>query len=286
MSDNTKIEWADTTWNPLRGCTRVSEGCRNCYAERLMARNLPDLRSPTTGEPFAVMKPSGPTWTGRVELIESKMSEPFRWRKPRRVFVNSISDTFHERVSDDTIERIFRVMIQNHRHRFIALTKRADRVERLLCTQVWWSGSFRAILDHIALGISAENQEAYNSRVEPLLWPIGGIKTISAEPLLGPIDLRIETGVSYSYPWAISYKLAIRWVIVGGESGPGARPCRVEWVRSIVEQCRAAGVACFVKQLGSHWAKENGASDGKGANMAEWPEDLRVRQVPAELEVA
>lgn len=136
MGRETKIAWCDSTWSPVRGCTRVSEGCRNCYAERMAARRLPGLMSPTTGKPFAVTwkplrdNPGGPRWSGRVELIESALDIPLRCRKPRRIFVNSMSDTFHEALPDEAIDRIFAVMALCPQHTFMVLTKRAERMRK------------------------------------------------------------------------------------------------------------------------------------------------------------
>jgi len=121
MSQNSKIEWTDRTWNPVRGCSRISEGCRFCYAERMAARGLPGLNSPTTGQPFAVVTPSGPRWTGKVELIESKLLEPLKWKNPCRVFVNSMSDLFHADLPDEAIDRVFAAMAGARKHTFQVL---------------------------------------------------------------------------------------------------------------------------------------------------------------------
>lgn len=315
----TKIEWATDTWNPLRGCSRISSGCQRCYAERMAARGLPGLNSPTTGEPFAIMTPSGPRWTGKVELIESQLDVPLHWKRPRRIFVNSMSDTFHEAVSDEWIDRIFAVMALCPQHTFIALTKRGETMRRYSS----WSDICRLrpprdVVDRIALamrsgpvpnilwplpnlwlGVSASTRRDLDAQIKHLRATPAAIRFLSLEPLIedpGEIDLS-----------------GIGWVIVGGESGPGARPCNVEWIRSIVRQCRNVGVPCFVKQLGSvpvvrpcgqhhfdfgegigrkarfsamdklHPATENWRvhfANGKGSDPAEWPEDLRMREFP------
>lgn len=305
----TTIEWATHTWNPIRGCTRFSPGCLNCYAERMAARGLPGLNSPTTGEPFAVMTPSGPRWTGKVELIESKLMEPLRWRKPRIIFVNSISDTFHESVPDSWIERIFAVMEACPQHYFLVLTKRAERMRG------WFRGIEDWPLPNVGLGVSAEDQQRADERIPHLLVTPAAMRFVSVEPLLGPVNLnRVEYepegsggtcfldvmrgwGCSAGGSWSTG---KLDWVIIGGESGPGARPCAVEWVDSLVRQCSDAGVACFVKQLGAeiHGDYEDfptarhipgeghktwRLNDHKGGDPSEWPELLRVRQYPAQM---
>lgn len=300
MANKTRIEWTDATWNPLRGCSRISPGCTNCYAERMAARGLPGMNSPTTSEPFAIMTPSGPRWTGKVELIESQLEKPLKWRKPRRIFVNSISDTFHKDVPDEWIDRIFAVMALCPQHTFMVLTKRADRMREYMTTAfmcnrifkqmvtltperwVWvWPG-MREAFKHVWLGVSVEDK-LRTHRIDDLRRAPAAVRFLSLEPLLenlGTLDL---TGID--------------WVIVGGESGPGARPCSVDAVRSIVRQCQDAGVACFVKQLGAvicgdpaefptvHWSTPGGTRrfglcDSKGGDMDEWPRDLRVREWP------
>jgi protein gp37 len=298
----TKIEWTDVTWNPTRGCTRVSEGCRNCYAERIAARNLPGHRSPTTGEPFAILTDSGPRWTGDVELIESKLEEPLHWRKPRRVFVNSMSDLFHESLPDEAIDRLFAVMALCPQHTFQVLTKRAERMRGWLSQKIGaghrgdvvaeftrqnfarrWHKSgmqWQWPLPNVWLGVSVED-DSQQQRVREIVKTPAAVRFISYEPALGPLDLR------WALPW-------LQWVICGGESGPGARPLDLAWARIIRDQCRDAGVACFMKQLGArpHYpARPNcqpvdmALLDRKGGDMEEWPEDLRVRQFPDDHEV-
>lgn len=325
MAQKSDIEWTDATWNPLRGCSRVSEGCRFCYAERMSARGLPGLNSPTTGEPFATMARSGPRWTGRVELIESQLEVPLRWKKPRRIFVNSMSDTFHESVPDGWIDRIFGVMALCPQHTFIVLTKRSERMRKYWSdvdledrlTDIWADGrpdremwSLMLPLSHVWLGVSCGDQAAADERIPQLLATPAAVRFVSAEPLLGPVDIsqwlrpRQEPnhdgyGGDIGVGWHTD-ATKLDWVIVGGESGPGARPCRVEWVRNIVRQCREAAVSCFVKQLGSRpvfaadhwpsgltsalWSNDLGVYDypatKKGGDPTEWPEDLRVRQFP------
>ena len=294
----TKIEWATHVWNPVRGCTRVSRGCEHCYAERMAARRLPGLMSPTTGEPYATMTADGPRWTGQVELIERQLEVPMRWKNPRRIFVNSMSDTFHEALPDEAIDRIFAVMAMCPQHTFFVLTKRAERMEQYAqaaargafldtCAGEAYLASYPMHrrrpwpLGNVWLGVSVEAR-ANKYRIDALRKTPAALRFLSLEPLLedlGELDLR-----------------GIRWVIVGGESGPGARPCSISWIRSVVEQCRAAKVSCFVKQLGAHIRGDKaefrtidwdvvdghgfGLCDRKGGDPDEWPEDIRVRQMP------
>ncbi len=319
----TKIEWTDDSWNPVRGCTRVSEGCRNCYAERQSARNFPSHRSPTTGEAFAILTDSGPRWTGKVELIESKLVEPLHWRKPRRVFVNSMSDLFHENLSYPDILHIFQVMAKCPRHTFQILTKRPAKMRELL-SLCWWrnlghspemggdvwvkviAGEQQAgdqnFLPNVWLGVSVENQPTADERIPELLGTPAAIRFVSYEPALAEVDfLNLNNGngwltgrLNALTGWRIKgcgYQIpaelrGLDWGIVGGESGPGARPFNLEWARNTIRQFQAAEVPLFVKQLGSHPVSNNPAdlphlaATGKGGNPEDWPNDLRVRQFP------
>ncbi len=216
------ISWCDATWNPIRGCSRVSEGCRHCYAERMAARDLPAHRSPTTGKPFALMTPDGPRWTGRVELIESKLDEPLHWRKPQRIFVNSMSDLFHESLSDEAIDRVFGVMALCPQHTFMVLTKRAKRmcewsnhcVGRLADAIIAFresGGDFGCVkpipslppgshwypLPWVQLGVSVEDQPSADERIPLLLQTPAAVRFVSYEPALGPVDF---TRVEHSNP--------------------------------------------------------------------------------------
>lgn len=263
MSLKSSIEWTDATWNPIRGCTRVSDGCRHCYAERVAAR----FSGP--GMPYHGLARQGPRWTGKVVLIEERLEDPIRWRKPRRIFVNSMSDLFHEKLSNEDIARVFSVMSRARQHTFQVLTKRPKRMLDWIscvarCEGGWithdgtmpagaYDGSGIVIagddwpLPNVWLGVSAENQEAADERIPLLLKTRASRRFVSAEPLLGSIDLEQH--------WAGSCESGITgldWVIVGGESGPGARPMRPDWVRSIRDQCGYEGVAFFFKQWGEH----------------------------------
>lgn len=319
----TGIEWTDRSdWNAIRGCTRESEGCRNCYAEAIAAR----FSGP--GQPFegfAERTAGGPRWTGKIELIEDRLTLPLRWRKPARIFANSAFDLFHESVPDAWIDRVFAVMALCPHHTFQILTKRAKRMReylsdhdvayRILCAaeridhkslnnRFMWSIESRdedrgAVgtparwpLPNVWLGVSAEDQRRADERIPYLLATPAAIRFVSAEPLLGPIDFRQIGGrdgdgfnaFDDGADDGVRAEPILDWIIVGGESGPNARPMQIPWARSILGQCRAAGVACFVKQLGTEPIWEDGAflnlRHGKGADMSEWPSDLRVQEFP------
>jgi protein gp37 len=219
MSLNTKIEWTDATWNPIRGCTKISPGCAHCYAE-------------TFAERFRGV-PGHPYQQGfDLRLMPEKLSEPLRWTSSRMVFVNSMSDLFHEDVGVEYIERVCRVMVEATRHTFQVLTKRSERMRELLRGRL----HFAAREPHIWFGVSVENRHHGLPRIEHLRESPAGLRMLSVEPLLedlGPLDLS-----------------GIGWVILGGESGPKARPLHIDWVRSVRDQCLAAGVPFFFKQWG------------------------------------
>ena len=198
----TKIEWTDRVWNPLRGCTRVSPGCQHCYAERMCSRGLPELKSPTTGENFAIRKSDGAHWTGKVELIESALDKPLHWRKPSRIFVNSMSDLFHESVPNEWIDRIFAVMALCPKHVFQVLTKRAERMFRymnggspemidlaLFGMDIPQRPEFQWPLPNVWLGVSCEDQQRANERIPWLLKTPAAVRFVSIEPMLSSIDL-------------------------------------------------------------------------------------------------
>jgi len=260
---STAIQWTDATWNPVVGCSPVSEGCRNCYAARhaLRLAGNPSDAIRRAYEGTAEMRGAGryrrAVFTGRVNLIKDRLEEPLRWRKPRRVFVNSMSDLFHEAVPVDFVAWVFGVMAVSAQHVFQVLTKRPDRMARVLAEELprhvaetWPGDSALSLalevgdwpLPNVWVGTSVEDQDAADERIPHLLRTPAAVRFLSCEPLLGPVDLRAflrdKSGL-------------IHWVIVGGESGPGARPCDISWIRSVVEQCRAAGVPVFVKQVGA-----------------------------------
>ena len=222
MSSNSKIEWTDATWNPVRGCTKISPGCKHCYAERFAER----FRG-VAGHPFEQ--------GFDLRLVPEKLDEPLRWKKPQRVFVNSMSDLFHDDVPLEYIRRVFGVMNKADWHQYQVLTKRADRLEAV-STELAWA-------PHIWMGVSVENRD-YLWRTDRLRHTKACVKFLSIEPLLGPLGTINLRGID--------------WVIVGGESGPGARPMRPEWVTDIRDQCRRASVAFFFKQWGGVHKKRAG----------------------------
>ena len=233
MSDKSKIEWTDATWNPVRGCTKISPGCLHCYAE-------------TFAERFRGV-PSHPFEFGfDLRLVPEKLGDPLRWGTSRMIFVNSMSDLFHEDVPDDYILSVARVMTAANWHTYQVLTKRADRLQSLLEGKL----GFAAKQSHIWWGVSVENRKHGLPRIDLLRQSPAQVRFLSVEPLLehlGPVNLG-----------------GINWVIVGGESGPGARPMEAAWVRSIRAQCRPAGAAFFFKQWGGVRKSETGrALDGR-----------------------
>lgn len=247
MGDKSRIEWTDATWNPFRGCTRIAEGCRNCYAERMMARGLPGLMpvgySTADGDrPFAEMTPAGPRWTGRIDLIESQLEKPLRWRRGRRIFVNSMSDTFHERVPFDWILRLLGIVEACPQHTFMFLTKRGEGAR--LCLMEAYR-RMKGPLSNVWLGVSASTQADLERELPQLLATPAAVRFLSLEPLLERVDIEAAMPSGGAYDWS-----GLHWVIVGGESGPGARPMDPDWARSVRDQCRAAGVPFFFKQHG------------------------------------
>ena len=228
MASGSRIEWTETTWNPVTGCTKVSPGCKNCYADR-MSRRLQAMGVPKYQDGFS------------VAVHPETLGDPLRWRKPRRVFVNSMSDLFHEAVTTAFIEAVFRVMNEASRHTFQVLTKRPSRV-RLLNSRLHWTSN-------IWLGTSIES-EPWLRRLESLRDAGARTKFLSLEPLLGPLPNLTLDGVD--------------WVIAGGESGPGARPIHPDWVRRIRDRCEEDDVPFFFKQWGGVFKKRTGRTlDGR-----------------------
>ncbi len=244
MSDNSKIEWTDATWNPVRGCTKISAGCLHCYAETFAER----FRG-VAGHPFE--------FGFDLRLVPEKLGDPIRWSKPKKIFVNSMSDLFHEDVSDEYIEKVCRVMLAANWHTYQVLTKRADRMAALLQGKLRQAGK----ASHIWWGVSVENRQHGLPRIAKLRSAKPTVAFLSIEPLLedlGNFELR-----------------GIQWVIVGGESGPGARPMLHDWVRNIRAQCQTQGVAFFFKQWGGVRKAEAGRTlDGK--TYDEYPATARV----------
>lgn len=290
MGDNTGIAWTDATWNPVTGCSKVSAGCKHCYAERVFPRayhgQTVDVCRACRGRGCDACYGNGtivpePRRFTDVRCHPERLDQPLRWKRPRRVFVNSMSDLFHPDVPDEFIADVWARMVLSPQHTFQILTKRPERMQALL------SGAevyrvFECPLPNVWLGVSAEDQATWDERVPVLMATPAAVRFVSAEPLLGPIDLMLGDGRD---PWRIP-----DWVIVGGESGPKARPMDLAWARSIAGHCSEAGVPVFVKQLGAsayegtpvpgvmaQWHTRHRA----GATMDEWPADLQVQEWPA-----
>jgi protein gp37 len=244
MSLGTSIEWTDATWNPVRGCTKVSAGCKHCYAE-------------TFAERFRGVKGHPYEQGFDLRLVPEKLEEPLGWLTPKRIFVNSMSDLFQPGISDDYVEAVAQVMVAARWHTFQVLTKRAERLRVMLDTRL----KFAANQHHIWWGVSVENRRDGLPRVAHLRAAPAAVRFLSVEPLLedlGQINLR-----------------GIAWVIAGGESGPGARPMEEKWVLSIRDQCRRAGVAFFFKQWGGTRKSARGRSLA-GTTYDEFPDAPRT----------
>lgn len=339
MADTT-IQWADKVWNPIAGCSLVSPGCTNCYAMRVAAR-IERMGGPAHYAGLTQPSKAGPIWTGRIGIASDEtLTAPLRWRRPARIFVNSMSDLFHEGVADEVIDRIFAVMALAPQHTFLLLTKRPARMRDYVRIRAgdWMvtlpdaagrlmedgDGAADSVanaewpLPNVWLGVSVEDQARADERIPILLDTPAAVRWISAEPLLGPVDLRqvrypVEdgvggavhnalTGYSPDTPWELVRQRMpdrfgrgrVDWVVVGGESGPKARPFNIAWARSTIRQCTDAGVPVFMKQTGSNpvgWLAEQDPErivppaihDRAGGDPTEWPEDLRMRRFPRAL---
>ena len=239
MANNSSIEWTEATWNPVVGCTIVSPGCTNCYAMR-MARRLEAMGQPKYAGTTRI---SGgrPKWNGTIRIDENSLGLPATWKTGRMIFVNSMSDLFHEDVPPAFTRRVFETMVSTPQHTYQILTKRAEILEEVSSRLTW--------PENVWMGVSVENAD-YAWRINHLRLTKAKVKFLSLEPLLGPLkdmDLR-----------------DIDWVIAGGESGPGARPMDADWARSIRDQCSAAGVAFHFKQWGGVNKKKTGRTlDGR-----------------------
>ena len=365
MGDQSTIEWTQATWNPTVGCSRVSEGCRHCYAERQAFRAAAMGISRYDG----ITKKIGGEirWTGEVRLVESALALPLRWKRPRRIFVNSMSDLFHEAVPDGWVMRILNVMARTP-HVYQILTKRPERMRDFFTrwadlsgedfnpklvrgpeetrkahpsgrgqlfaamldamgrppkgaaypTFDWMEGMIRwpAWLPNVWLGVSVEDQATADARIPRLLQTPAAVRWVSYEPALGPVDFSKWLVCEYGGTKMCGGPY-LDWIVVGGESGHGARPFDLAWARQTITQARAAGVPVFMKQAGScfvtsyydddyrmlyedegidwpepidwdiHYGQPPLSSrvrikldDRKGGNPIEWPEDLRVREYP------
>lgn len=278
-----KIEWTNATWNPLAGCTRASEGCDNCYAAQMALR----LEAMAKADIAAGKDPGGkakyigiatkngrgvPAFNGTINLDVDELQRPYTWKKPRMIFVNSMSDLFHKDVPEWFIFAAFNAMAENHRHTFQVLTKRPDRAAQLL------SRYSTGTPPNVWIGTSVENQEQADKRIPALLTIPAAVRFLSMEPLLGAVSVEIIDGVFYDggmpFPWQRLENPGINWIIVGGESGPNARPMHPDWARRIQVECQRAGVPFFFKQWGE-WLPGGQGGDMKfqampGEAMRPW----------------
>lgn len=309
MADGTKIEWTDATWNVITGCSVTSPGCTNCYAMRLAGTRL---RHHPTRAGLTVDTKAGPVWNGEVRFNESMLTQPLKWKRPRRIFVCAHGDLFHENVPDEWIDRVFAVMALAPQHTFQVLTKRAGRMRAYLSAKdllvrirdrnweiadACWkhpqsfamhSNSMQSIaagrwpLPNVWLGVSVEDQARADERTPDLLATPAAVRWLSMEPLLGPVDLtewlicpNARDGLSMD-PSTGAYECCktcdwtgliggLDWIVLGGESGPGARPMHPDWARAIRDQCAAAGVPFMFKQWG-----EYGPYNGEGGVAGGW----------------
>ena len=315
MARNSKIEWCQDSWNPLRGCSRVSAGCQHCYAERVAAR----FSGP--GMPYeGLIHHATKGWNGKVQLVPEVLGQPWHWVKPRRIFVNSMSDLFHESVPFEYIAAVFWVMSVTTRHTYQVLTKRPARMLEFFrwvadydegCFQddrigdvagenpaiqaLGWTparggrGGYDNCgpgwpYQNIWLGVSVENQETADERIPLLLQCPAAVRWLSCEPLLGPIDL-LETPAGdimcrCSGCMEITRSTRIDWVVAGGESGTGARPMHPDWVRSLRDQCASAGVPYFFKQHGEYVSVSEVAGQGE---HFKFPDGATVRRAGKKL---
>lgn len=313
----TNISWTNETWNPIVGCSKISAGCQKCYAaEAAKSARLQQFTQ------YKDVK----NWDGTTVFVDSQLLKPLGWKKSKKIFVCSMSDLFHENTPDEWISKVFAVMALCPQHTFQVLTKRPDRMFEYFQNCPWSRiASCLEFIPNVAvseiakalilvrnirdkktqflpnawIGVSVENQKAADDRIPLLKQVPAAVRFLSCEPLLGLVDLRSHLGLCtgcQSCEFQGGHRLTeskIFWAILGGESGPGSRPCDVEWMRSIVRQCNQAGVAVFVKQLGSNVVQQHPYIEGvavsfsrlkfkdrKGGGIAEFPEDLQVREFP------
>lgn len=281
-----KIAWTDKTWNPVVGCTKVSPGCKNCYAER-MAHRLAHMGK----EGYASVTHKEGGWNGRIyHLFNNRLDKPLHWKKARKIFLCSMGDLFHESVPFEFICKIMTIIGKTRHHTYQILTKRPERVVEL-CR--WILGGTEQIsiapwLPNIWLGVTAENQEMADKRIPTLLQIPAAVRFVSVEPMLGPVNLNETSVGNIIGPCDECGKFkgncdccmgipSLDWVIIGCESGPKRRPCDPDWMIDLVGQCKAAGVASYVKQV-NVGGKALGIKD-----MALWPKELQgIQEFPKE----
>ena len=259
MGDRSGIQWTEATWNPTTGCDRTSPGCDHCYALTLAARlkRMGQPKYQADGDPAT----SGPGF--KLSLHRDTLEIPLRWRAGRHIFVNSMSDLFHPDVPEEFIGQVLNVARQTPRHTYQVLTKRSRRLASIAGKFDW--------PPNVWMGVSIETDRC-TFRARHLAEVPAAVKFLSCEPLLGPLDSLALNEID--------------WVIVGGESGKSARPLDLDWIREIQQRCGDAGVALFVKQLGTVWSVQEGHGRSHGGDIETWPLDLRVRHMPDDLEAA
>lgn len=317
MADGTKIEWTDATWNPITGCSVVSPGCTNCYAMKLAGTRL---KNHPTREGLTNDSKAGPVWNGQVRFNEGMLLDPLRWRRPRMIFVCAHGDLFAENVPDEWIDQVFAVMALAPQHTFQVLTKRPERMRGYLhaivecyhaspeemdrrfgevCVDLTSSpcasGAFEDRpwpLPNVWLGVSVEDQKRAEERIPVLLETPAAVRWISAEPLLGPIDIRRHIEVGHLDSELGLSNPGLDWVVAGGESGHNARPMHPDWARSLRDQCAAADVPFLFKQWGE-WGKADFKPSGTpgayaiataGPDTEFWPQHvLKVDSYPRQI---
>lgn len=297
MAANSKIEWTDATWNPVTGCTPIGAGCVHCYAARMSYRLENMGQSKYAG--LTSLKVNGARhFNGVVRCHEDVLGLPLRWRKPRRIFVCSMSDLYHPDVPDAFLDKVHAVMTLCRQHTFIDLTKRSERRRQYLTEPfvsyriadqmstvapnrgAWYWPTFDVAMAKVWRGVSVSTQAELDAAVSYLLKTSAAVRLLSLEPLLESVRLHCpgchccftsEGGVLRDGKVCMN-EFEVDGVIVGCESGPNRRPCKIEWIESIVAQCQAAGIKCFVKQVSINGRVSH--------DMSEWPESIRVRELP------
>lgn len=314
MSANSEIGWTDHTWPVIRGCSKLSDGCKFCWAIRdahLHAGNKnPKMQAHFQG--LTVIENGRPNWTGVVRLDKSILEWPLRWKTAARIFAASSGDLFHENLPFESIACVFLIMAMCQQHDFQVLTKRADRLLPFYRWFCRWAESESNIiaqcaalqlplgraaelfhvlrnlpLPNVWLGVSVEDQPTADARIPLLLQTPAALRFVSYEPALAAVDFR--SWLPIDTIGGVEMERWLDWAIVGGESGPGARPCQLEWIESPVDQFAAAGVPLFVKQVGSRPVRcapgclqtRYPITNSKGGDWNEWPEKIRVREFPA-----
>jgi len=307
MSDHSNIEWTDATWSPTVGCLKVSPGCENCYAIDTAYRQEHAFKRPEYQGTTRKLPDGSRNWTGTVRTLPGRLTLPLKWRTPRRIFVDSMSDLFHADMPDEFLDKVFATMAITARHTYQVLTKRPERMQRYVADPEarcrigrlmtlgviltapgridvdggemaeWHQHGVQWPLPNVWLGVSVEDQQRADARIPLLLQTPAAVRWLSCEPLLGPVDLWAPR-----YPWpdravvegqadlgsGFAWGRGIQWVVAGGESGAHARPMDPGWARSLRDQCQAAGVAFYFKQ----WGGRTHAAGGRELDGRTWDE--------------